>query len=64
MGGGEAVVTPGSGAGFPRPCEGLGVKLWVYLAPGGQAKPSCLPPESNIVRHADRLYSAWHVAMM
>ena len=54
VGGGEAVVTPGPGAGFPRPCEGLGVKLWVYLAPGGQAKPSCLPPESNIVRHACR----------
>ena len=52
--GGEAVVTPGPGAGFARPCERLGVELWVYLAPGGQAEPSCLPPEGNVIRHARR----------
>ena len=53
--GGEAVVTPGPGAGFARPCECLSVQLWVYLAPGGQAKPSCLPPESNVIGHACRV---------
>ena len=52
--GGEAVVTPGTGAGFARPCERLGVKLWVYLAPGGQVEPSCLPPEGNVIGHACR----------
>ena len=54
MGGGEAVVAPGPGAGFARPCEGLGIELGVYLAPGGQAEPSCLPPEGNVIRHAGR----------
>ena len=54
VGGGEAVVAPGPGAGFARPCEGLGIELGVYLAPGGQAEPSCLPPEGNVISHASR----------
>ena len=40
------------GRALPDPVKGI--ELGVYLAPGGQAKPSCLPPEGNVIRHASR----------
>ena len=60
VGGGEAVVTPGPGAGFARPCEGFGVKLWEAR----QNLAAFLLKATSYAMHADRLYSAWHVAMM
>ena len=52
--GSEAVITPSPGAGLPSACEGLGVELRVYLPPGGEAEPSCLPAEGDIIGHACR----------
>ena len=46
------MIAPHSGAGFTRPCKGPGIQLRVYLAPGGQAEPSCLLPEGYVIGHA------------
>ena len=54
MRGSEAVVAPSPGAGLASACEGLGVELRVYLPPGGEAEPLCLPAEGDVIGHACR----------